>query len=158
MLQDSLSHYQAALRSIHTQDMFLFSLIIDCTWSSTLNDYKKNLSPHNSLTESCYSLFNECNLMVNTFCRINPQNEAAKKGLERLEKQMKVRLVLVQLIVSFFCSHANHGYAETKLVTSCREWIRMHLKKRKKTTLKMQTETKKRLSFCKVVSKVFDRY
>jgi hypothetical protein len=24
------------------------------------------------------------------FFRINPQNEAAKKGLERLEKQMKV--------------------------------------------------------------------
>lgn len=23
-------------------------------------------------------------------CRMNPQNEAAKKGLERLEKQMKV--------------------------------------------------------------------
>lgn len=32
---------------------------------------------------------------VYSFYRINPQNEAAKKGLERLEKQMKVGLVLV---------------------------------------------------------------
>lgn len=29
--------------------------------------------------------------------RINPHNEAAKKGLERLEKQMKVRVMLRML-------------------------------------------------------------
>lgn len=29
-------------------------------------------------------------IFLNPRCRINPQNEAAKKGLERLEKQMKV--------------------------------------------------------------------
>ena len=36
-------------------------------------------------------------------CRINPQNEAAKKGLERLEKQMKVFLqVLCFSAFSFY--------------------------------------------------------
>lgn len=49
----------------------------------------------NNNKKTSYFLFNECNLMFNPFCRINPQNEAAKKGLERLEKLMKVCPVLV---------------------------------------------------------------
>lgn len=36
------------------------------------------------------------------FCRINPHNEAAKKGLERLEKQMKVRSPNIQWLLSCF--------------------------------------------------------
>lgn len=35
-------------------------------------------------------------------CRLNPQNEAAKRGLERLEKQMKVSLIF--LLTIFACT------------------------------------------------------
>lgn len=36
----------------------------------------------------------DAHIFFNMRCRINLQNEAAKKGLERLEKQMKVLLQL----------------------------------------------------------------
>lgn len=37
--------------------------------------------------------------------RINPQNEAAKKGLERLEKQMKVRFCSPVLLINLTSSY-----------------------------------------------------
>lgn len=55
--------------------------------------------------------------------RINPQNEAAKKGLERLEKQMKVRFMLLlwpdrhaslsSLVFAIFPSTARFVYPES---------------------------------------------
>lgn len=43
----------------------------------------------------------------------------------------------------------NPSFLRNKLVTCCREWTQMHLKKMKKMRLRMLMETKRRLSFCK---------
>lgn len=61
MLQEALSHYQAALR---------FWLFFILSYNSKIFNYGKQF----------------------LHFRINLQNEAAKKGLDRLEKQMKVKL------------------------------------------------------------------
>ncbi|KAG4971256.1 hypothetical protein JHK85_037677 [Glycine max] len=65
MLQEALSHYQAALRLISILIVEDIHVMYVCVHDFT---------------------------MPLTFCingRLNPQNEAAKRGLERLEKQMK---------------------------------------------------------------------
>lgn len=41
-------------------------------------------------------------------CRLNPQNDAAKRGLERLEKQMKVCSFCLLLLIIFLSTNHSH--------------------------------------------------
>lgn len=79
--------------------------------------------------------------------RINPQNEAAKKGLERLEKQMKVCRFFFLIL---------KGEKQMKiLLLSSREWTQMHQKRMKTMMSKMLKEIKKMLEFLNI-AKHFD--
>ena len=67
--------------------------------------------------------------------RINPQNEAAKKGLDRLEKQMKVRAMLqAENLKVYFVLNFNFIY---------RVWTQTHSKTTRKTMSKTLTGIKK---------------
>lgn len=77
MLQEALSHYQAALRLISILIVEDIHVMYVCVHDFT---------------------------MPLTFCingRLNPQNEAAKRGLERLEKQMKVYFIYLLFNIYF---------------------------------------------------------
>lgn len=60
---------------------------------------------YNTLLICCAMLYDHMTMKCLIFssdmdCRINQQNEAAKKGLERLEKQMKVRRPVYTALMS----------------------------------------------------------
>lgn len=104
LLQDALSHYQSALRLNLIQDVFQLCLAQHMQFTPEFSFLAQILSNMLPCLEQkvksrrlkkivCFSC-----LVLLSHSRINAQNEAAKKGLERLEKQMKVCCLLAYFV------------------------------------------------------------